>query len=153
MALQKRLKEILTTHPLLQEFLDILVHEPSILIEQFWDGPSKAIIIWLSQMTNKHVLIISSDLKIAYSKICSYFLCLIFANCLKTLPGEEIAPSSDLMGKRFEVLNFLENDSPHVVFAPLQAVFTKIALQRNHACAFSKIPDQSISDFSYLLSI
>ena len=58
--LTKRLTEILTNHHLLQGLLDSIAHEPSILIEQLWDGP-KAIIIWLlSQITNKHILIISS---------------------------------------------------------------------------------------------
>ncbi|KAG6559129.1 Transcription-repair-coupling factor [Candidatus Rhabdochlamydia oedothoracis] len=154
MALTKRLKEILTTHPLLQEFLDAIVHEPSILIEQLWDGP-KAVIIWvLSQIINKHVLIISSGSQDSLLEDMQLFslphLCELPA--WETLPGEEIAPSSDLMGKRFEVLDsLLENDSPHVVFAPLQAVLQKLPCKETMRTLFQKYRVHQFLDFSLFI--
>lgn len=154
MALAKRLKEILTTHPLLQEFLDVLVYEPSILMEQLWDGP-KAMLIWLlSQMTNKHVLIISSGSQDSLLEDMQLFslphLCELPA--WETLPGEEITPSSDLMGKRFEVLNsLLENDSPHVVFAPLQAVLQKLPCKETMRMLFQRYRINQFLDFSLFI--
>ncbi|MEK7340225.1 MAG: transcription-repair coupling factor, partial [Verrucomicrobiota bacterium] len=152
--LTKRLKEILNTHPLLQEFLDAIVHEPSILMEQLWDGP-KAMIIWLlSQITNKHVLIISSGSQDSLLEDMQLFslphLCELPA--WETLPGEEIAPSSDLMGKRFEVLNsLLENDSPHVVFAPLQAVLQKLPCRETMRTLFQRYQVNQFLDFSLFI--
>ncbi len=152
--LTKRLKELLTTHPLLQEFLDAIVHEPSILMEQLWDGP-KAMIIWLlSQITNKHVLIISSGSQDSLLEDMQLFslphLCELPA--WETLPGEEIAPSSDLMGKRFEVLNsLLENDSPHVVFAPLQAVLQKLPCKETMRTLFQRYQVNQFLDFSLFI--
>src|SRR6185503_14091744 len=72
----------------------------------------------------------------------------------ETLPGEEIAPSPDLVGKRFEVLHsLLSHKKPHVVLAPLQAVLQKLPnpstlerhcrrLKKEEHLPFSAFPDQ-----------
>ena len=152
--LTKRLTEILTNHHLLQGLLDSIAHEPSILIEQLWDGP-KAIIIWLlSQITNKHILIISSGSQDSLLEDMQLFslphLCELPA--WETLPGEEIAPSSDLMGKRFEVLNsLLENDSPHVIFSPLQAVLQKLPCKEIMRTLFQRYRVHQLLDFSLFI--
>ena len=154
MAITKRLKETLTTHPLLQELLDILIHEPSILMEQLWDGP-KSMLIWLlSQMTNKHVLVISSGSQDSLLEDMQLFSLpyLYELPAWETLPGEEIAPSSDLMGKRFEVLNsLLENDSPHVVFASLQAVLQKLPCKETMGTLFQRYRINQFLDFALFI--
>ncbi|MDR2539447.1 MAG: transcription-repair coupling factor [Chlamydiales bacterium] len=154
MALTKRLKEILTTYPLLQEFLDTLAHEPSILIEQLWDGP-KAVLIWLlSQITNKHVLIISSGSQDGLLEDMQLFslphLCELPA--WETLPGEEITPSPDLIGKRFEVLNsLLEKDTPHIIFATLQAILQKLPCKETMHALFQRYQIDQFLDFSLFI--
>jgi len=45
----------------------------------------------------------------------------------ETLPGDEIAPSLDLMGDRFEALNTLLTAKNPLLVAPLQAVLQKVA--------------------------
>lgn len=154
MALTKSLKELLTTEPLLQDFLDILVHEPSILIEQLWDGP-KAILIWLlSQITNKHVLIISSGSQDSLLEDMQLFSLphLYELPAWETLPGEEIAPSSDLMGKRFEALySLLEKDSPHIVFAPLQAILQKLPCKETMRTLFQRYRVNQFLNFSLFI--
>ncbi|HSW72300.1 MAG TPA: hypothetical protein VLG44_02690, partial [Chlamydiales bacterium] len=45
----------------------------------------------------------------------------------ETLPGEEIQPSPDIMGKRFDVLYHLAKiNEPKIVIAPLQSVLQKV---------------------------
>lgn len=155
MALAKRLKETLIHHPLLQEFLDAIAQEPSILIEQLWDGP-KAVLIWLlSQITNKHVLFISSGSQDSLLEDMQLFslpyLCELPA--WETLPGEEIAPSSDLMGKRFEVLNsLLQNDAPHIIFTSLQAVLQKLPCKEPMRSLFQKYQVNQFLNFSAFIN-
>lgn len=155
MALTQRLKETLLNHPLLQGFFKSIAHEPSVLLEQLWDGP-KAIVIWLlSQMTNKHVLVISSGSQDSLLEDMQLFslphLCELPA--WETLPGEEIAPSSDLMGKRFEVLNsLLQNDSPHIIFASLQSVLQKLPCKENMRALFHKYEIHQFLDFSSFIN-
>ncbi len=155
MALAKRLKETLTNHPLLQGFLDAIAHEPSILIEQLWDGP-KAVLIWLlSQITNKHVLVISSGSQDSLLEDMQLFSLpyLYELPAWETLPGEEIAPSSDLMGKRFEVLNsLLQNDSPHIIFTSLQAALQKLPCKEHMRSLFQKYQINQFLDFSAFIN-
>lgn len=155
MALTKRLKETLMKHPLLQGFLDAVTHEPSILIEQLWDGP-KAVFIWLlSQMTNKHVLVISSGSQDSLLEDMQLFSLphLWELPAWETIPGEEIMPSSDLMGKRFEVLNsLLQKDFPHIIFTSLQAVLQKLPCKETMHPLFQQYRVNQFLDFSSFIN-
>lgn len=115
--------------PSLEQFLKIAQEQPSLLIEELWEG-AKAALIWLTaHATQKNILVISgsTDDRL-YDDVCFFPLpSVIDFPAWETLPGEEIAPSPDLVGKRLQVLHTLmHNSGPHVILAPLQAVLQKL---------------------------
>ena len=116
--------------PSLTQFGEIAKTEKSLLIEGLWDSPKAALLSLLLEQTGKQILVITSDKN--ENKIVDnlqYFgidLLLEFP-AWETLPGEEIAPSPDIVGRRFKTLyHLLHHKEPHIVFAPLQACLQKL---------------------------
>lgn len=137
----------------LEQFRDVVAKEPSLLIEGLWDAP-KALIVRLLQ-GKKNILVLTSDAKeskllddAAYFKIEN----LIEFPSWETLPGEEIAPSPDIVGKRLEILhNLIHSKKKHVVVCPLQAALQKVPspaflkplcrlLKKGEEISFSSLP-------------
>ena len=129
MASRKELEDVLGKAPSLQAFSEMIQKEPSLLVEELWDGAKAALIGLIAKVTKKHVLVIGSTSDDRLFDDVSYFAssaALDFPSW-ETLPGEEIAPSPDLVGKRLEVLHKIMNSKePHVILAPLQAVLQKL---------------------------
>lgn len=102
--------------------------EPSLLIEELWEGPKAALVYLIASATKKNVLLISGSADDRLHEDLSLFpLSVIDFPSWETLPGEEIAPSPDIIGKRLQVLHTLQsNKVPHVLLAPLQAVLQKV---------------------------
>ena len=104
--------------------------EHAILIEGLWDCPKAYLIALLLKATGKNLLLITSDKN--ENRIVDnldYFGQNHFFEfpAWETLPGEEIAPSPDIVGKRFEILyHLMEEKKPTLVLAPLQAVLQKL---------------------------
>lgn len=119
------LSSLLDKSPSLQLLLEVAKTENSLLMEELWEGPKALIIALLSEMLGKHILIISGG---SEDRLYTDVGFLKSQNLMdfpswETLPGEEISPSPDLVGKRLEVLySILNNKQPHILFAPLQAV-------------------------------
>lgn len=117
----------------LEAFSEIVQKESSLLVEELWEG-SKAALIWLiAAATKKHVLVIcgSADDRL-YDDVSYFPVTAVDFPSWETLPGEEIAPSPDLVGKRLQVLHsIMNNPSPHVILAPLQAVLQKLPAKKN----------------------
>ena len=84
--------------------------EPSLLIENLWDAPKALIACALGEITHKHVLFISGiERESALFQDLSYFSKkppLSFPSW-ETLPGDEIPPNRDIIGKRLEILYHL----------------------------------------------
>ncbi len=118
----------------LSAFAEIVQKEPSLLIEELWEG-SKAALIWLiAKSTKKHILVITGSTDDRLYDDLSFFQlpAAVDFPSWETLPGEEIAPSPDLVGKRLQVLHsIMSNPSPHVILAPLQAVLQKLPAKKN----------------------
>ncbi|MDN3506934.1 MAG: transcription-repair coupling factor [Simkaniaceae bacterium] len=114
--------------PALSKLLQL--EENSLVIEGLWDGPKSALISLLFEAKKKNILVITSDK--TENRIASnldYFGIRPFYEfpAWETLPGEEIPPSPDIVGRRFEILyNFLEHKEPKVILCPLQAVLQKL---------------------------
>lgn len=109
----------------LEQFLNFSKEEASLLIEGLWDAP-KALL--LSLMKERPILVITSEAR--ESKIlddCSYFGLndVLDFPAWETLPGEEIAPSPDIVGKRFQTLYRLNQQHYPVVLCPLQAILQR----------------------------
>lgn len=116
--------------PSLEQFQSLVKEEPSLLIEGLWDAPKAALLKLIFEATKKSIVIITSEAR--ESKLlddCPYFkLENIFDfPSWETLPGEEIAPSPDIVGKRFEILHdLLTKKGPHIILCPLQAAVQKV---------------------------
>ena len=114
------------TSPSLANLEESLQNEPSLLVEELWETPKAALIALIARSTKKNVLIITSESK--EEKITGDLPYFSDAPVLEfpsweTLPEEEITPSSDIIGKRLEILYRLASSSkPHILFCPLQAV-------------------------------
>lgn len=113
----------------LTAFHKIAQETRSLLVEQLWDAAKAALVHELRKATAKHILIISSGSGDRLYEDLAYFAVpgLVDFPSWETLPGEEIAPSPDLVGKRLEVLHSLSTEkSPRILLAPLQAVLQKL---------------------------
>ncbi len=113
--------------PSLQAFSENIQKTPSLVIEHLWDTP-KAILSLLAQKnTQKNILIISSQKNDRLLDNFDFFgvQALDFLSW-ETLPGEEIAPSPDITGKRMEILYRIQKEKgPWIVHASLQAALQK----------------------------
>ncbi len=114
----------LLSSPSLEGFEQLSRLEPSILIEELWDAPKAALILLLAQATKKNVLVISSgseDRLYQDLQTLSKESLLEFPSW-ETLPAEEIPPSADLVGKRFDTLiALMRAKTPQILLSSLQA--------------------------------
>lgn len=139
---------IIEESPSLGLFQKALLTERSILVEGLWDAP-KACLLHLAQgVTKKNILVITGETR--ESKLLDDLPYFGIKNALElpaweTLPGEEIAPSSDIAGKRLEILHTLiSQKGPHLVFCSLQACLQKVPSKKKLAPLFKtlKIGDE-----------
>ncbi|MBX3719219.1 MAG: hypothetical protein KF898_06185, partial [Parachlamydiales bacterium] len=106
MAGKPLISKKLLSSPSLEAFEQFSPKEPSILIEELWDAPKAALIYLLLQSTKKNILVISSG---SEDRLYQDISTLSGDSVLEfpsweTLPGEEILPSPDIVGKRFDTL-------------------------------------------------
>lgn len=143
--------------PSLEHLEQIVKHEPSLLMEGLWDAPKALLLKLVVKATGKNCIVISSESR--ESKLfddCPYFglkEALDFPSW-ETLPGEEIAPSPDIIGKRLSILHtLLLEKGPHLVICPLQAVLQKISSPEHLNCHKWKKGDAvKFSDLAAFLS-
>jgi len=111
------------------EALEKKISKPfSLLLENLKDAPKALFVSFLKEKIDKNILIISGG-----AREDQFFENLSFFNkdiiefpSWETLPDENIAPSPDIIGKRFSVLDtILKQKEKKVVIAPLQALLQK----------------------------
>ncbi len=100
------------------------------MIENLWDTPKALLALLFSDLAKKNVVIITGqerDTRLLQD--LNYFAkdrTFSFPSW-ETLPGEEIAPSLDIVGKRLEILHTLnQSKGPQILLAPLQALLQKV---------------------------
>ena len=116
--------------PSLQHFREQIAKEPSLLMEGLWDAPKAFLIRLLQEATKKNILVLTADSKLsrllddaAYFKISD----IMEFPAWETLPGEEISPSPDIVGRRLSILHrLLEKKKPQVIVCPLQSALQKV---------------------------
>lgn len=104
--------------------------EPSLLIEGLWEAPKAALLALMQKQLKKNILFITKEQQetklidnLDYFEVASYF---DFPSW-ETLPGEDISPSPDIVGKRLEILYQLSQSKTNkVVLCPLQACLQKV---------------------------
>lgn len=114
----------------IRTILDAVKNEKRLLFEGLWDTPKTVLSLLFAKETKKNILIITGgeresrlhDDLMFFQKEGIYSF-----PAWETLPGEEIIPSPDIIGKRFEILNaLLENSQPTILLTPLQGVLQKV---------------------------
>ena len=144
------------TSPSLQEFFESLEKEDSFLVEGL-PTPTKALVAReIVKKTGRSVLIITGGIREdeLYSDLKEFGKDdPIEFPAWETLPGEEILPSPDILGKRFEALSLLQNKkTPSVVLCPLVSLLQKIlpkktlsplmtTWKKGMEISFDRIPD------------
>ncbi len=104
--------------------------EPSVFLEGLWGSPKAILSLLATKKTGKNCVIITgSERHNHLLEDLSYFSDLPLHEFLpwETLPGDEIAPSADIVGKRFEILqHLLTQKRQQIIICPLAAILQKV---------------------------
>ena len=127
----------------------------SIVAESLWDVPKALLAVLAVEATGRSVLLLTGgareDRLFDNLDTLAPGLALEFP-AWETLPGEEIAPSRDLLGKRFQTLAALqERKGPSILLCPLPSLLQKVlprdtlvvrTWRRGQKLPFSQLPEQ-----------
>jgi len=122
--------DVLRKSPAIQSIVRSVKEGSSLLFETFWDAPRAALTLIASKVTGKNILIVTGgETRSHLFDDLTFFLGtspLSFPPW-DTLPGEEISPSPDIIGKRFEILGqLLQGRGPHTLLTPLQGIMQRV---------------------------
>ncbi len=143
--------------PFLKQCLQELSKAPSLLLEELWETPKALLITILAQKMRCPVVILTG--KTRESQLLDNLQTLYPGKTLdfpawETLPGEDIAPSLDIVGKRLEMLYHLNIDEEaKILLCSLQAALQKVPsakliarhhekLNINHEYSFNELPEK-----------
>ena len=114
----------------LNQLREALKQGHSVLVEELWDVTKALLAILAVRATSKSVLLLTGGVRedSLFDNISQLApdLALEFP-AWETLPGEEILPSPDIIGKRMEALNaLLEKKGPSILLCPITSFLQKI---------------------------
>ncbi len=116
--------------PSLDYFRENLGATSSLLIEELTDAPKTLLLKILQEKSGKNILVLTAEMR--SNKILDNASFFNLQNVFElpsweTLPGEEIPPSLDIVGKRLEILHHLLTcRTSSVIICPLQALLQKV---------------------------
>jgi transcription-repair coupling factor (superfamily II helicase) len=121
----------LNDSPKLLELHQSLQHGDSVLIEELWNSPKALTAALAQRATGKHILILTGNSQ-EEAKLFHDFP--LFTECpiveypaWETLPNENVAPSPDIVGERYEVLkDLLHASQPRIVLSNLHACLQRL---------------------------
>jgi transcription-repair coupling factor (superfamily II helicase) len=114
----------------LAPFAELAKRGETILLEEVWEGPKALLIELLRQATGKRVWVITGSAR--ESRLYSDLPAFTSAPILEfpawdTLPSEEISPSLDISGERFDILRrLLESEEKPIVISSLPAALQAV---------------------------
>lgn len=127
--------------PSLAHFEKALLTQDSLLVENLWESPKALLAVLASRATKKSILLITGGVREdrLFNDIAYFDPSLpVEFPAWETLPGEEIPPSSDILGKRFEALHtLLKKKGPSIVLCPIAALLQKIVPKETLSPLFS----------------
>ncbi len=126
------------------EFLDRIKSKDSILVDDILDPEISFLTTFLNQSLKKDILIISTDRRkdLLYKNLSSFNDNLLEFLSWETLPFEEIKPSLDIIGQRFDTLNKLQiSKKNNLLICTLHSLLQKV------------IPSNILKDLSINLKI
>lgn len=128
--------ESLVPQELLALPLEALSKGESIVVEELWNTPKAIFATAAQQAVKKHVLILTAASKeegrlyqdlLAFSKVP-----VVDFPAWETLPNENVAPSPDIVGERYNVLQKLVSSSePQIVVGSLQSCLQRLMSPQN----------------------
>lgn len=103
----------------------------NILIEELWNSPKALLSAIAQKATHKHLLILTGasqeEIKLFHDFDFFTNYPIVDFPAWETLPSENIAPSPDIVGERYKVLQkVLEDKRPHIILTGLQACLQKL---------------------------
>ncbi len=113
-----------------------LKNKDTILIEELWNS-SKAFIASLAQrLTGKHVLIVTGasqeEMRLFHDFSLFTERTIVDFPSWETIPSENIPPSPDIVGERYQVLKgILSSNEPHIVLTSLQSCLQRLIAPKN----------------------
>ncbi len=136
----------------LQTFGQAIEEGESLLVESVWETP-KALLTALAQhATEQHVVVLTHSEKLLGD--FPYFGCqpLEFP-AWETLPSEDVPPSPDIVGERYQVLQtILKSTKPQLILAPLQAALQKVLPPTQLSPLYLPLKKGERHDFTHLPS-
>src|SRR5690349_2572359 len=133
--------EQLDFSPSLKSLREALKQGCSIVVEELWDVTKAALAILAVRATQKSILVITGGMRedSLFDNIFQWApdLAVEFP-AWETLPGEEILPSPDIIGKRMEALHtLLHKKGPSIVLCPIASFLQKIPAKERMRDLFS----------------
>ena len=113
----------------IEELKKVLSDGKSVLIEELWNSPKAAIAALAQELTGKNILILSGqsteEMRLFHDFALFTDKRVVDFPAWETLPSEQIAPSPDIVGERYQVLREIENE-PAIILSSLQACLQKL---------------------------
>ncbi|MBI5273876.1 MAG: transcription-repair coupling factor [Chlamydiales bacterium] len=141
--------------PFFVKLAKIVKEQSSILLEDVWDTPKALMIHFLHQELKSPIIVITSGNREnrLYDDLRFFSDHIIEFPAWEVLPGEEILPSHDIVGKRFDVLNEIASaTTPPIILCSLQAVLQKVPSRHLLASSYLVIRAQDSIGFEHLIS-
>lgn len=151
---------LLLQSPALGLFYEAYAREKSLLMEGLWDAPKAALLLLATQAKSTPILVITGggpeNLLLDDLPYFGIGNALEFP-AWETLPGEEILPSLDIIGRRYEILHsLLTSKKPPLVVSTIQGCLQKVpspALVRSFCLEWKKGENVIFKDLPDTLEI
>lgn len=115
----------------IQAFVSALQQPESILVEELWNAPKALITALAQQATGKNVLILTgasqSEIRLYHDLAFFSQVKVVDFPSWETLPSENIPPSPDIVGDRYETLKTIKGSTePFIILSSLQACLQRL---------------------------
>jgi transcription-repair coupling factor (superfamily II helicase) len=112
---------------------DALQKGKPLLIEKLWNSPKALVAALAQQVTGKHILLLTGasqeEARLYHDFPLFTSSPIVDFPAWETLPSENIPPSPDIVGERYQVLRQIgTSDKPHIVLSSLQACLQRMLL-------------------------
>jgi transcription-repair coupling factor (superfamily II helicase) len=117
----------------LQKLEEALNQQETILVEELWNSPKALVAALAQQATGKHLLILTGasqeEIRLFHDFTLFTDRTVVDFPSWETLPSENIPPSPDIVGERYQVLKQLSQaKTPYIILSSLQACLQKLIL-------------------------
>lgn len=140
----------------LKQLEELLKEGASVLIEELWNSPKALVAALAAKATGKQILIITgaSQEEIRLYHDFAFFTSrsIIDFPAWETLPAENIPPSPDIVGERYQALAKLhESHEPAIILTTLQACLQKLIVKERFDHLYMKLKVGETQPFSALI--